>query len=342
MTGRAVNDVLSFVVFSVLDILDFVLCYTYKVIDFIVEAEWKSCYCSSSKEAITNGGTILVSEQGESKILCLTSSSKLQLEQVSDTLYTRPSLVTQVSKSTVNELKMRRRVESAVNIQQSCDHHHHHHNKIKKGRVRSKFTINSTIVEILQGRIGGKQSHPIPRWSDCDCKTCNSWASSCKDTLYVKVDGAKGIGQYIYINMKLLVKCIILLVNDNNNVCAWFLPFSRKRARRCVVHPWIYFLICILDGDAIPQLLKVCKINVPVICGRSAWVWEKSQASRLPLHVTRAPRHDRKVRPRPLQGQVIPHRGPFIRMHFGPRTCGEASRTSQVSHITRPSKLSFS
>ncbi|XP_019192850.1 PREDICTED: probable lysophospholipase BODYGUARD 3 isoform X2 [Ipomoea nil] len=191
MTGRAVNDVLGFVVFSVLDILDFVLCYTYKVIDFIVEAEWRSCYCSSSKEAIANGGTILVSEQGESKILCLTSSSKLQLEEVSDTLYTRPSLVTQVSKSTVNELKMRRRVESsAVNIHQSCGDHHHNRMK-QKGRVRSKFTINSTIVEILQGKIGGKQSHPVPRWSDCDCKTCNSWASSCKDTLFVKVDGAK-------------------------------------------------------------------------------------------------------------------------------------------------------
>ncbi|CAH9089569.1 unnamed protein product [Cuscuta epithymum] len=197
ITGRVVNDILSFIVFSVLDILDFVLCYTYKVVDFIVEGEWKSCYCSSAKAATTGGGgggTILVSEQGESKILRLTSSSKLQLEEVSDTLYNRQSVVTQMPRLiSVNEVKMRRKVEN------SSTHHHHHHDnsKMKKAGsnlVRStSFKINSAIVDILQGRIGGQQPYlPTPRWSDCDCKTCNSWASSCKNTLYVKVDGAKG------------------------------------------------------------------------------------------------------------------------------------------------------
>ncbi|CAK9167447.1 unnamed protein product [Ilex paraguariensis] len=182
LIGRVVNEVVSFIVFSVLDLLDFLLCYTYKVIDFFVEAEWKPCYCSSAKEAITSSGKILVSEQGESKIVSLTSSYKLQLEEISDTLYTRPSLASEVSKSTVNELK-RLKLESTMI--QSCE-------KIKKGTVRSTFTINSTIVEMLQGKIGGGQrSHPIPRWSDCDCKTCNSWASCCKDTLFVKTDGAK-------------------------------------------------------------------------------------------------------------------------------------------------------
>ncbi|XP_009795356.1 putative lysophospholipase BODYGUARD 3 [Nicotiana tabacum] len=175
MTGRILNEAISFIVFSVLDILDFLLCYTYKVIDFIVEAEWKPCYCSS---AVTSSGTILVSEQGESKIVCLSTSSsrnKLQLEEISDTLYTRPSLVSEVSKSTVNELK-RLKLENAT---------------VKKGTRMSTFTVNSTIVEMLQGKIGGQQYHPIPRWSDCDCKTCNSWSSSCKDTLFVHVDGAK-------------------------------------------------------------------------------------------------------------------------------------------------------
>ncbi|XP_070047833.1 putative lysophospholipase BODYGUARD 3 [Nicotiana tabacum] len=178
MTGRMMNEAISFIVFSFLDILDFLLCYTYKVIDFIVEAEWKPCYCSSAKEAMKSSGTILVSEQGESKIVCLSTSSgrnKLQLEEISDTLYTRSSLVSEVSKSTVNELK-RLKLENAT---------------VKKGTLRSTFTVNSTIVEMLQGKIGGQQYHPIPRWSDCDCKTCNSWSSSCKDTLFVHVDGVK-------------------------------------------------------------------------------------------------------------------------------------------------------
>lgn len=180
MTGRMMNEAISFIVFSFLDILDFLLCYTYKVIDFIVEAEWKPCYCSSAKEAMKSSGTILVSEQGESKIVCLSTSSgrnKLQLEEISDTLYTRSSLVSEVSKSTVNELK-RLKLENAT---------------VKKGTLRSTFTVNSTIVEMLQGKIGGQQYHPIPRWSDCDCKTCNSWSSSCKDTLFVHVDGVKGM-----------------------------------------------------------------------------------------------------------------------------------------------------
>lgn len=114
MAGRILNEVISFFVFTVLDVLDFLLCYIYRVIDFIVEAEWKPCYCSSVKQTITSSGTILVSE---SKIVCLTSSSsscnKLQLEEISDTLYTRSSLVSEVSKSTMNELK-RLKLENAA------------------------------------------------------------------------------------------------------------------------------------------------------------------------------------------------------------------------------------
>lgn len=185
LIGRVINEAVSFVIFSILDLLDFLLCFVYKLADFFIEAEWKPCYCSSAKEAITSSGKILVSEQGESKIVCL-SSTKLQLEEISDTLYVRPSLVSEVSKSTVKELK-RLKLESSMI--QSCE-------KIKKGTVRSTFTINSTIVEMLQGRIGGQQSHPIPRWSDCDCKTCTSWTSSTKETLFVRTDGAKGNDHY--------------------------------------------------------------------------------------------------------------------------------------------------
>ncbi|XP_021288625.1 probable lysophospholipase BODYGUARD 3 isoform X2 [Herrania umbratica] len=180
LIGGVLNKAVSFIVFCFLDLVDFILCFVYKVVDFCIEAEWKPCYCSSAKEAITGSGKILVSEQGESKIVCLTPS-KLQLEDISDTLYSRPSLVTEVSKLTVNELK---KLKLDGTIIQSCE-------KTKKGTVRSTFTINSTIVEMLQGKMVGQQLHPIPRWSDCDCKLCNSWTSSSKDTLFVKAQGPK-------------------------------------------------------------------------------------------------------------------------------------------------------
>ncbi|KAG8374529.1 hypothetical protein BUALT_Bualt10G0004400 [Buddleja alternifolia] len=171
MLGGFLNDILSFIVFTLLDIMDFVLCYVYKVADFFIESEWKPCYCSPAKEPITSsGGKILVSEQGESKIVRLTCS-KLQLEEISDTLYTRPSFVSDVSKSTII------RSSSSFRI-----------NDPRMGAVRSTCTVNSTIVEMLQGRIGGQQTLPIPRWSDCDCKTCTS---CCKETLFVKAGGAK-------------------------------------------------------------------------------------------------------------------------------------------------------
>ncbi|KAK6140797.1 hypothetical protein DH2020_025458 [Rehmannia glutinosa] len=171
MTGRLLNEILSFIVFTLLDMVDFILCYAYKIADFFVEAEWKPCYCSSPKEAITCSGKILVSEQGESKIVRVTCT-KLQLEEISDTLYTRPSLVSEVSKSTI--------IHSSKMISGQG-----------VGPARSTFTVNSTIVEMLQGRIGRQQILPIPRWSDCDCKTCTSWTSSGKETLFVKADGAK-------------------------------------------------------------------------------------------------------------------------------------------------------
>ncbi|KAB5564666.1 hypothetical protein DKX38_004720 [Salix brachista] len=184
-TGRVLHDALSFVVFSFLDILDLILCFAFKAVDFIVEAEWKPCYCSSAKEAITSSGKILVFEQGESKIVCLTST-RLGLEEISDTLYSRPSLVSEFSKSTVNELR-RFKVEdksSTVTVLSSGKN-------IKKGTTRSTITVNSTIVEMLRGKIGGQQLYPTSRWSDCDCKFCTRWTTSSKQTLFVRAEGPK-------------------------------------------------------------------------------------------------------------------------------------------------------
>uniref|UniRef100_A0A453QJ68 Uncharacterized protein n=1 Tax=Aegilops tauschii subsp. strangulata TaxID=200361 RepID=A0A453QJ68_AEGTS len=56
--GRALNCVVSFVVFSFLDVLDMVLCLVYKVVDYAVEAEWKPCYCSAAAREGGGGGGV--------------------------------------------------------------------------------------------------------------------------------------------------------------------------------------------------------------------------------------------------------------------------------------------
>ncbi|MBA0768168.1 hypothetical protein Gotri_016991 [Gossypium trilobum] len=160
LAGEILNNAVSVAVFCVLDFVDFILCFVYKVIDFWIESQWKPCYCSSAKQHIIEGDNILVSEECESKIVCLTSTN-LQVEDISDTLYSRPSIVAQLSKFIINDL-----------------------NKTKKTTVTSTFTIDSTIVEVLRRNV-------VPRWSDCDCKICNSWTSSRKDTLFVKAEGPK-------------------------------------------------------------------------------------------------------------------------------------------------------
>ncbi|KAJ7952207.1 Alpha/beta hydrolase-1 [Quillaja saponaria] len=185
-SGRVINEAVSFIAFSILDLLDFLLCFLYKVVDLFVEADWKPCYCSSGKEAITNSGKILVSEQGESKIVCL-SSSKLHLEDISDTLYSRPSLLSEVSKLTVSELKRLKLDGNYLNGEKMIKT-----SKASNTVRTSTFTINSTIVEMLQGKIGRQQLRPIPRWSDCDCQLCTSWVSSTctngKGTLFVRAE----------------------------------------------------------------------------------------------------------------------------------------------------------
>ncbi|KAI0520449.1 hypothetical protein KFK09_007924 [Dendrobium nobile] len=187
MAGRLVNEVVSFVVFTVLDLLDAVLCLVYKLVDYAFEAEWKPCYCSSSaSEMITSSGNILVSEKGGwSKIVCL-CSSKIHLEDISDTLYSRPPLLSELSRSTMTEL---RRFGSTRSHAASV----------------TTFTINSAIVEMLQGKIGGRKSNPIPRWSDCACERCAGWCSpSASGDLYVQAqyppDGVAAVEDVLFIH----------------------------------------------------------------------------------------------------------------------------------------------
>lgn len=178
--GKIINEVVSFVVFCLLDLLDAVLCYVFKVADFVIEAKWRPCYCSCAKGDITGGGgKILVSERGESKVIRL-SSSKLMLEEVSDTLYSRPSLVSEVSRSTVKRLKADRPATAVSS-----------YSKSKARRLlRSTFTVDSSIVEMLQGRIAVER--PVPRWSDCVCSHCTSWTYRRTKTLFVRTAGVRG------------------------------------------------------------------------------------------------------------------------------------------------------
>ncbi|PIA48785.1 hypothetical protein AQUCO_01300013v1 [Aquilegia coerulea] len=211
MMGKAINEVLSLLVFSILDLLDVFLCFVYKVADFFIEAEWKPCYCcsSSAKDAITNSrknnNKIVVSEQlaaggDSSKIVCVCSTNyKLDdsfLDDISDTLYTRSSIVSDISKSTAyKELKRIKRVEkrtTTVITSSSTSNYDEHSNKIKSTTLK----INSTLIEMLQGKISGPPQSFLTattttRWSDCDCITCSSWSSSRKDTLFVHTQGPK-------------------------------------------------------------------------------------------------------------------------------------------------------
>ncbi|KAM7531482.1 hypothetical protein LguiB_034892 [Lonicera macranthoides] len=178
LATKFTNDVISFIIFSVLDILDFLLCYTYKIADFLIENELKPCYCSSAKQALARSGKILVTEKGEySKVVTLDiGSSKLQLEEVSDTLYTRCSMASDVSKFAVGEIK-RLKMEKFSGEK-------------KKGGGGSTLRFDSTIVKMVQGKKAN--NNYVVRWSDCDCSTCNSWSSSsCKDKLFVKAEGPK-------------------------------------------------------------------------------------------------------------------------------------------------------
>jgi len=129
MSGRVVNEEVSFLAFCLLDLVHFLLCFIFKVADLWIEADFRPCYCSSTKEAITSSGKILVSEQGgKSKVVSL-SSSKLQLEDISDTLYSRPSLVFEVSRQTLCDLNRFKLEDPVLQSKRRC----------------STFTVNTTL-----------------------------------------------------------------------------------------------------------------------------------------------------------------------------------------------------
>ncbi|XP_074587817.1 putative lysophospholipase BODYGUARD 3 [Curcuma longa] len=168
------NSVVGFFVFCFLDVLDIVLCLVYKLIDYAIEAEWKPCYCCSSYDKS------MVPTAGAGPKVVSLCSTKLQLEDVSDTLYCRPSRVAEFS----------RKAAAAVAASTGTS--------VKSpAQPAASFAVSANVMEVLRGKIYGRRKRllqSIPRWSDCDCKVCNSWSRSSSPVvgdsrLYVHADG---------------------------------------------------------------------------------------------------------------------------------------------------------
>ncbi|KQJ97566.1 probable lysophospholipase BODYGUARD 3 [Brachypodium distachyon] len=175
--GRALNVAVSLVVFALLDALELLLCVAYKVADYVAEGAWRPCYCSSSAMAASGNSKIVVSERGGSKVVSLLSSTKLHLEDISDTLYTRPSVLAAAAASSSSSSASFRRRENNVS-------------------AAGKVTVHSAIVQILRGKDGAGDGepykpYPSPRWSDCHCANCNPADS---DRLFVHVQPPQGGG----------------------------------------------------------------------------------------------------------------------------------------------------
>lgn len=197
MVGSILVSILSYFVFTFLDLLDPLLCVVYKFIDYAFESEWKPCYCYSSAQeqadssSSGSSGRILVnSAEGKTKIAVSHCLTKVQMEGISDTLYARMPVFREIVMSTTFYLRKLRIPKTimyeateaaAIRFKQSA--------RLRTTTtLKSTFHVNSTIVEGLHGH-KGQQADVSPRWSDCDCTTCASWHSSCKETLYVKIQG---------------------------------------------------------------------------------------------------------------------------------------------------------
>ncbi|XP_065007922.1 probable lysophospholipase BODYGUARD 1 [Musa acuminata AAA Group] len=170
VAGRVANDVLSFVVFTLLDVVDVLLCFFYKLADYALEAQWKPCYCSSSPGGIISGSSKIF-------VVSMISSTKLHLEDISDTLYSRPSFLSETSKTVLDELRRRKLIRWRRSTSPSSV------------TAATTVTVNSTIIQMLQGKMGSKKSHPVRSWSDCPCDSCSP--SGSRDTLFVHAECPK-------------------------------------------------------------------------------------------------------------------------------------------------------
>ncbi|XP_066376744.1 probable lysophospholipase BODYGUARD 3 [Miscanthus floridulus] len=163
VAGCALNCAVSFVVFSALDVLDVVLCLVYKLVDYAVDAEWKSCYCAAAGPGVQAAAAAAPAGPKVVRVSSETSSAKLQLEDVSDTLYVRPSLLADAT-----------RTGSSNGI-----------------HAAPALTVSPAIAELIRGKMDRPPRPPrqAPCWSDCDCKVCHAWSVSPASSshLYVHV-----------------------------------------------------------------------------------------------------------------------------------------------------------
>ncbi|CAN6312117.1 unnamed protein product [Urochloa humidicola] len=162
--GRAANEAVSLVVFLLLDALEVLLCAAYRAADYVAEGAWRPCYCSRSSSPAP-AGKIVVSERGGSKVVSMLSATRLHLEDISDTLHARPSVLASAS-AAAGDTSSRRRPAGVA--------------------------VHSAIVQMLRGKMGGGASgdgkhrpYPSPRWSDCHCANCNPADT---DRLFVHVE----------------------------------------------------------------------------------------------------------------------------------------------------------
>ncbi|KAL6642789.1 hypothetical protein ACP70R_020970 [Stipagrostis hirtigluma subsp. patula] len=176
--GRAANEAVSIVVFMLLDALEVLLCVVYRVADYVAEGAWRPCYCSRSSAAGAGAaaGRIVVSERGGSKVVSMLSATRLHLEDISDTLYNRPSVLACAAAAAASSSTggaPRPSVRAAPPAPSAGS---------------TTLTVHSAIVQMLRGKIGGDGKHapyPSPRWSDCHCANCNPADT---DRLFVHVE----------------------------------------------------------------------------------------------------------------------------------------------------------
>jgi pimeloyl-ACP methyl ester carboxylesterase len=90
--------------------------------------------------------------------LSSSSANKMQVEDVSDTLYVRASLLSDATR--------------------------------KPGPSAPALTVSPAIAELIRGKLDRAPRPPrqAPCWSDCDCKQCHSWSTGARSShLYVHV-----------------------------------------------------------------------------------------------------------------------------------------------------------
>lgn len=100
----------------------------------------------------------------------------------------------------------------------------------------------------------------------------------------------------------------------------------RSTTWRCTIHSWLHFFIGVLDGNRLPQLLRVGQIDISVPCCRSARLRSEPETGRFTLYIEGARRHDRNLCSWGPQGEVLPYRCSFPRVHFGPCVSCQAPR----------------